>query len=86
MNKANFRSNFRWLAAALVLGAGAIYAVFSVDDSIAKTGSQAVAAAAEQSGLSSAAVHAAPPALSARAQEPAHLSLNPNLFVNPFGK
>lgn len=68
------KSNFRWIVAALALGAGGIYAVFSVDDSIAKTATQAVAAAGERGGLRSGAA----PALSAKAQDAVN--------INPFGK
>ncbi|MDB5766555.1 MAG: hypothetical protein JWQ61_1369 [Collimonas fungivorans] len=72
------RSNLRWIIAALVLGAGGIYAVFSVDDSIAKTGAQAAVTAGEQGVLSSGAAQAAAPALSAKAQDAVN--------INPFGK
>ncbi|SFB83244.1 hypothetical protein [Collimonas sp. OK412] len=72
------KSNLRWIVAALALGAGGIYAVFSVDDSIAKTGTQAVAAAGERGGLASGAAQAAAPALSAKAQDA--------VSINPFGK
>ena len=72
------KSNLRWIVAALALGAGGIYAVFSVDDSIAKTGTQAVAAAGERGGLASGAAQAAAPALSAKAQDAVN--------INPFGK
>lgn len=68
------KSNLRWIVAALVLGAGGIYAVFSVDDSIAKTGTQAAVTAGEQGGLSSGAA----PAVSAKAQDA--------VTINPFGK
>ena len=72
------RSNLRWIIAALVLGAGGIYAVFSVDDSIAKTGTQAAVTAGGQGGLPSGAAQAAAPALSAKAQDAVN--------INPFGK
>ncbi|AMO96196.1 hypothetical protein CFter6_3563 [Collimonas fungivorans] len=72
------KSNFRWIVAALVLGAGGIYAVFSVDDSIAQTGTQAALAAHAQGGSSAAAATTASPGLSAKAQDAVN--------INPFGK
>ena len=72
------RSNLRWIIAALVLGAGGIYVVFSVDDSIAKTGTQVAVTAGERGGLPSGAAQAAASALSAKAQDA--------VSINPFGK
>ena len=74
-----------WTVAALVLGGGGIYAVCSVDDSIAQAKTQAVVAVQDNSGFlsspiatSSATSTAPSPVLSSKAQDAVN--------INPFGK
>ncbi|HWW08410.1 hypothetical protein [Collimonas sp.] len=73
------KTNLAWAAAALVVGAGGVYAVFSADDSIAQSKPQTVAAAQDhgRSGRSLPGPLAAS-ALSGKAQEA--------VSINPFGK
>ncbi|GAC1321792.1 MAG: hypothetical protein NVS3B11_25520 [Collimonas sp.] len=74
-----------WIVAALVLGAGGLYAVNSVDDSIAQAKTRHVVAAQDSSVFLSSPIATgsvtsatAPPALSSKAQDAVN--------INPFGK
>ncbi|WP_211450701.1 hypothetical protein [Collimonas antrihumi] len=79
------KTNLAWTVAALVLGAGGIYAVCPVDDSIAQAKTRNVVAAQDNSSfLSSPMVTSSvpsstpSPALSSKAQDAVN--------INPFGK
>lgn len=79
------KTKLAWIVAALVLGAGGIYAVCSVDDSIAQAKTRNVVAAQDSSGFlsspmatGSATSATSPPALSSKTQDAVN--------INPFGK
>ncbi|WP_211463601.1 hypothetical protein [Collimonas silvisoli] len=72
------KTNLAWTIAALVFGAGGVYAVFSVDDSIAQTKPQTMVAAQDHGRFLPSPLAAQSPAVSSKTQEA--------VSINPFGK
>ncbi len=76
------RTNLAWIIAALVLGAGGIYAAFSLDDSVAQASTRQVVAAQDNSNSLSSPLATGSAASAASSPGKAQDAVN----INPFEK